>query len=299
MPWPAAVADAVAHPPGCPHRSPPVRLPAGPRRRPRRGASSCGCGSRRGSTRPRGCSRPSRRVRPVRVVRRRRRGPGLLIIDGLFAIDTRVADRTSTELLGAGDLLQPPDADQDEMVDCETVWRALRRPGWPCSTPSSPSACARGRRSCRRCSAAPSGASAELDVLRAISCQPRLEVRLVLLLWHLAGRWGRVEPTGLPALAAADPSPARPARGRRAAVDLARPAAGSPRPGSSPARAGDWHLHGSVDEPPGAADRAHRPPRPRSRRAADRDGIVSAMTTATGTRAAPPAPIAGRSTSCG
>ena len=38
--------------------------------------------------------------------------------------------------------------------------------------------------------------TADLDVLRAITCQPRLEVRLVLLLWHLAARWGRVEPAG-------------------------------------------------------------------------------------------------------
>ena len=48
-----------------------------------------------------------------------------------------------------------------------------------------------------RCCAAPAAAPLELDVLRAITCQPRLEVRLVLLLWHLAARWGRVEPTGI------------------------------------------------------------------------------------------------------
>ena len=34
-------------------------------------------------------------------------------------------------------------------------------------------------------------------MLRAITSQPRLEVRLVLLLWHLAARWGRVEPSGI------------------------------------------------------------------------------------------------------
>ncbi len=37
----------------------------------------------------------------------------------------------------------------------------------------------------------------DLGVLRAICCEPRLEMRLVLLLWHLAGRWGRVEPSGI------------------------------------------------------------------------------------------------------
>ena len=33
--------------------------------------------------------------------------------------------------------------------------------------------------------------------MRAIACQPRLEVRLVLFFWHLAARWGRVEPNGI------------------------------------------------------------------------------------------------------
>ena len=39
--------------------------------------------------------------------------------------------------------------------------------------------------------------TSDVDALRAITCQPRLEVRLVLLLWHLAARWGRVEPAGI------------------------------------------------------------------------------------------------------
>ena len=38
---------------------------------------------------------------------------------------------------------------------------------------------------------------ADAGALRAITSQPRLEVRLVLLLWHLATRWGRVEPAGI------------------------------------------------------------------------------------------------------
>jgi CRP/FNR family cyclic AMP-dependent transcriptional regulator len=124
-------------------------------------------------------------------------GPGLLVIDGLFAVDTSVADRTTTELLGSGDLLQPPARHEDEIVEPHTVWRALTASrlalldgefahhirSWPQILN------ALFRRAERR--------SHDLDVLRAISCQPRLEVRLVLLLWHLAGRWGRVEPAGL------------------------------------------------------------------------------------------------------
>lgn len=173
-------------------------------------------------------------------------GPGLLIVDGLFAIDTRVAGRTTTELLGAGDLLQPPEPHQDEMVDSETVWHALRPTrlalldaefsqrmrSWPHVLS------AVFRRAERR--------SAELDVLRAISCHPRLEVRLVLLLWHLASRWGRVEPSGLhlelplthrllgQLVAAERPSISHALRRLSEA-------------GIITGTAGDWHLHGSVE----------------------------------------------------
>ncbi len=124
-------------------------------------------------------------------------GPGLLILDGLMAFETRMGDRVATELLGAGDLLQAPSLLTDELLERTCHWRALRptrfalldadfvdrvRP-FPQITRALLS------RACRR--------TAELDVLRAITSQPRLEVRLVLLLWHLSARWGRVEPASV------------------------------------------------------------------------------------------------------
>ena len=75
------------------------------------------------------------------------------------------------------------------------TWRALMPPrASRCWTRSSPSGSGRGRRSRTRCCDARSAAPTISTLLRAISCQPRLEVRLALLLWHLAARWGRVEP---------------------------------------------------------------------------------------------------------
>jgi CRP/FNR family transcriptional regulator, cyclic AMP receptor protein len=173
-------------------------------------------------------------------------GPGLLIVDGLLAVDTRVADRTTTELLGAGDLLQPPGCRDDDLIEHETVWRALdptrlalldgafaeRVRSWPQLSR------ALFRRAERR--------SDDLDVMRAISSQPRLEVRLVLLLWHLAARWGRVEPNGfrlrLPLthrllgqlVAAERPSISHALR----RLDQAEIVTGA---------AGDWHLHGAIE----------------------------------------------------
>jgi CRP/FNR family cyclic AMP-dependent transcriptional regulator len=173
-------------------------------------------------------------------------GPGLLILDGLVAVDTRITNRTVTELLGSGDLLQPLSGHVDDIVERFASWRALcacrfalldaefaeRVLPWP------QIGHALLRRSERR--------AEDLGMLRAISCQPRLEVRLVLFLWHLAARWGRVEPTGirlmlplthrlLGQLVAAERPSISHALGRLADAGLVS------------GTAGDWHLHGSLD----------------------------------------------------
>jgi hypothetical protein len=121
-------------------------------------------------------------------------GPGLIILEGLMAIDTRVGTRTATELVGAGDLLQPARAQLDDLLERADAWHALaptrlalldaefaeRMRPWPQITH------ALLRRAGER--------TANVDALRAITCHPRLELRLALLFWHLASRWGRVEP---------------------------------------------------------------------------------------------------------
>jgi CRP/FNR family transcriptional regulator, cyclic AMP receptor protein len=124
-------------------------------------------------------------------------GPGLLILDGLVAFETRTGDRVATELLGSGDLLQAPTLPSDELLERSCHWRALRPVRFALLDedfvdrvrPFPQVVRALVSRACRR--------TAELDVLRAITSQPRLEVRLVLLLWHLAARWGKVEPSAV------------------------------------------------------------------------------------------------------
>ncbi|MGZ4171729.1 MAG: helix-turn-helix domain-containing protein [Solirubrobacteraceae bacterium] len=124
-------------------------------------------------------------------------GPGLLILDGLMAFETQTGDRVATELLGAGDLLQAPSLPTDVLLERSCHWRALRPTRFALLDedfvdrvrPFPQVVRALVSRACRR--------TVELDVLRAITSQPRLEVRLVLLLWHLAARWGRVEPSSV------------------------------------------------------------------------------------------------------
>jgi hypothetical protein len=175
------------------------------------------------------------------------RGPGLLILDGLVAVETRVGDRTATELIGTGDILQPPLSHVDELLEHSDGWRVLlatrfalldaefaeRVRPWPQISQ------VLLRRANRR--------TAEVDMLRAITSQPRLEVRLSLLLWHLATRWGRVEPGGirlslplthrlLGQLVAAERPSISHALARLAHSGLVTGAAG------------DWHLRGSLED---------------------------------------------------
>lgn len=174
-------------------------------------------------------------------------GPGLLLLNGVLALNIRVGDRISAELVGGGDLLQPMANQADQLLACDVGWRALtpvhfalldrsfakRVRFWPQLTQALLARA--GRR------------VISLDVQRAISAQPRLEVRLALLLWHLAGRWGKVEPGGI-----------------RLPVPLTHQLLGqlvaAERPSVSHALArlahnglvtghGDeWHLHGSLEE---------------------------------------------------
>lgn len=123
-------------------------------------------------------------------------GPGLLILDGVLAANVQVGDRIATDLLGQGDLIQGWNYADAELV-FEIDWRSLvpvrfavldkaftqRVQPWPQIT------LALLRRAGKR--------ARRLNVQRAISAQPRLEIRLVLLMWHLAARWGKVEPGGV------------------------------------------------------------------------------------------------------
>lgn len=173
-------------------------------------------------------------------------GLGLLILDGVLAFEMQVGDRVTTELLGSGDLVQSASGKPDELLEGLAAWRVLcptqlamldaefadRVRPWPQIERALMS------RACRR--------TTDINVLRAITAQPRLEVRLDLLLWHLAGRWGRVEPTGirltlplthrlLGQLAAAE----------RPSISHALARLG--HSGLVTGTTGDLHLHGTLD----------------------------------------------------
>jgi CRP/FNR family cyclic AMP-dependent transcriptional regulator len=176
-----------------------------------------------------------------------RGGFGLLMLDGLLSLDTCIDHRTATDLYGTGELIQPPTARAEELLHCSSSWRTLaparlalldrefatRARPWP------ELARALMRRASRH--------AQDLDQLRAIAGHPRLEVRLDLLFWHLAARWGRVEPGGirlllplthrvLGQLVAAERPSVSHALHRLMHAELVT------------GEGGDWHLHGSLEQ---------------------------------------------------
>lgn len=121
---------------------------------------------------------------------------GLLVIDGLLVRTVELHGRRCPELVGAGDLLRPWD-DIDASLGSVTSWTALDRASvavlddrfsavaarWPSITAQLLT------RSIRR--------SRSLAVNLAIVHVRHAYLRLHMLLWHLADRWGRVTPDGV------------------------------------------------------------------------------------------------------
>ncbi len=123
---------------------------------------------------------------------------GFLIVDGLLSREVEVLGRRCVELLGTGDVMRPWSWDADgSHVHAEVGWSVLeparlavldnglvtRMAPWP------QLGLELFNRGTRRAHA--------LAIALAISHHPRVDDRLLLTLWHLAERWGRVLPEGI------------------------------------------------------------------------------------------------------
>ena len=125
---------------------------------------------------------------------------GFLVLDGLLVRETVIGRHTTAELLGAGDLLRPWDHHGEELPDAPIAtrhaWRVLQPTRLAVLDARFAALCSRLppvsaellSRSLRR--------SRLLGLLLALSAMPRLDARLLALLWHLADRWGTVGPDG-------------------------------------------------------------------------------------------------------
>src|SRR4051812_4006730 len=120
---------------------------------------------------------------------------GLLVLDGLLARRVTLAGRGSVDLLGAGDLIRPWQDDGGlASLPAATSWRALQPTRIAILDAEFLGLVHRFPTVVAELLARAVEGSHVLLARLAIAQMPRLDRRLLAMFWHLADRWGRVEP---------------------------------------------------------------------------------------------------------
>jgi CRP/FNR family transcriptional regulator, cyclic AMP receptor protein len=122
---------------------------------------------------------------------------GLLLLDGVIAREVLLADTTSIELVGEGDVLRPWHPDEPSLSRHEIRWTAL----------TEAHLAVLDRRFASRLTLFPEVNTAIMGrildrvhrfaLTQAISQLNGVDRRLLALFWHLAERWGRMTPSGV------------------------------------------------------------------------------------------------------
>ncbi len=123
---------------------------------------------------------------------------GLLVLQGLLVRRVGIDGRYGAELLGQGDILRPwQREDAGLTIRHTTGWRVLEPTQVALLDGRVAHRFARYPELTGRLVGRALERSRTLAVNMAIVHQPRVEVRLHMLFWHLADRWGRVGPEGI------------------------------------------------------------------------------------------------------
>jgi CRP/FNR family transcriptional regulator, cyclic AMP receptor protein len=118
---------------------------------------------------------------------------GLLVLQGLLIRRVGIEGRFGAELLGEGDLLRPSQGEFDSpMLPLETRWTVPEPARLAVLDEEFVQLLGRYPELAPAIVARAMQRSRNLAVNMAIVHQARVDVRLQMLLWHLAGRWGRV-----------------------------------------------------------------------------------------------------------
>jgi CRP/FNR family transcriptional regulator, cyclic AMP receptor protein len=124
-------------------------------------------------------------------------GPLALIVDGVVGRHVGLGDRVATQLLGPGDVFDAWSRPGDDLLPRSVRWSALA-PATIAVLDGRFAVAAQRWPELSRTAQARLGAVGErLAVHLAISQLPRVEQRILALLWHLAERFGRVAPDGV------------------------------------------------------------------------------------------------------
>jgi hypothetical protein len=129
---------------------------------------------------------------------RLRNGIGMLILEGLLIRRVGVDERFGAELLGEGDLLRPWQGEEEpQTLSVTTGWRVLQPTQIALLDEQFAMRIAPYPRVSSRLVGRALGRARNLAINMAIVHQARVDMRVLMLLWHLASRWGRVNASGV------------------------------------------------------------------------------------------------------
>jgi CRP/FNR family transcriptional regulator, cyclic AMP receptor protein len=122
---------------------------------------------------------------------------GMLVLSGLMIRRVGIDERTGAELLGEGDLLRPWQVELDaSTLPLKTSWSVVETTRLAVLDGAFLSRAVRYPELVGELLALAIERSRNFAVQLAIIHQARVDIRLRMLLWHFASRWGRVRPDG-------------------------------------------------------------------------------------------------------
>jgi hypothetical protein len=125
-----------------------------------------------------------------------RGGIGVLVLGGLMIRRVGIEGRYGAELIGEGDLLRPNQESVSPLLPLTTNWSIVLPTRVAALDSSFEQRVAKYPELAHCLVARAIQRSKNLAVNMAIVHQARVDVRLHMLLWHLAARWGRVRSDG-------------------------------------------------------------------------------------------------------
>ena len=126
-----------------------------------------------------------------------RGGVGLLVIDGVLARRVGTQRRSGAELLGPGDLLRPVASEGAADSIFQTSWRVIEPLRIAVLDQRFLMRLAQYPEIAGQLIGRATDRARHVLVHMAIAHHPRVDARLLHLLWQLADRWGRVTPHGV------------------------------------------------------------------------------------------------------
>ena len=136
--------------------------------------------------------------RPRRELQTEHGHLGLLVLDGLLTRDVVIGETLATELVGRGDVLRPTDHDgEDAPVPFDVVWHVLEPTRIAVLDRRFAQVIGRWPEVLEELMRGAVRRAHSLAITLAVSHLRRVDVRLLVLMWYLADRWGKVRPDGV------------------------------------------------------------------------------------------------------